>query len=235
MKNLKIIFFALGSFFWAACSNGQQSAAQLDALAFQKSIAENPNAVILDVRTASELKSGFIAKAVHMDWNDKSVEQEMLKLDKSKSYYVYCLSGGRSSSAADLLRSNGFANVYELKGGIMKWRAANLPLVTENQEPLSQGMSKKDYDLLLAKDKIVLIDFYADWCAPCKKMAPYLAEMKEEYAGKVEIVRIDADKNLELCRALGIDALPVVYIYKNGTKTFEHLGFISKEDLQKEL
>ena len=65
------------------------------------------------------------------------------------------------------MRADGFKEVYELQGGIMKWRGANLPETTSTVV-LAMGMSKQHYDSLLVSDKLVLIDFYADWCAPCK-------------------------------------------------------------------
>ena len=230
--NVKYIVGLVLSLFIISCSNGQNASKQLSAKDFKAKIEQTENAVILDVRTPSEFQKGGIKSAVNIDWNDNNSEASLLKLDKQKTYFVYCLSGGRSASAADFLRSNGFPNVYELNGGILSWRAAGYD---EPSSETTSGISMEAYQKMYANDKIVLIDFYADWCAPCKKMAPYLEELKKEYAGKVEIIRIDADQNAELCKQLNINGLPVVYIYKSGTKTFEHLGFISKEDLVKEL
>jgi thioredoxin len=79
------------------------------------------------------------------------------------------------------------------------------------------------------------VDFYADWCAPCKKMKPYLDEISTEMADKVVVLRINADDNKQLCKDLKIDALPVLHVYKNAVKTWTNVGFIEKADVVKQL
>lgn len=227
---LAVMIFTLVS-----CSNGQTKT-RLNATEFNDAMSKSNNAVVLDVRTPGEFVSGHLSNALNIDWNDANSESELKKLDPSKDYFVYCLSGGRSSSAAEYLRSNGFKNVYELNGGIMKWRAAGLPETTEEAATAANvGMSMSDYQKLLQSDKPVVIDIFAEWCGPCKKMSPYLTEMQNTMSDKVTIIRIDADKNTALCKELKVDALPTIYVYKNNTKTFEHIGFLSKEDLIKQL
>ena len=132
------------------------------------------------------------------------------------------------------MRSSGFKEVYELSGGIIKWRAANLPETTDNAVA-STGMSKKQYDDLLKSDKLILIDFYADWCAPCKKMKPYLEEISKEMKDKVVVIRINADDNQSLTKELKIDELPVLSLYKNKNLIWTNKGYISKEDVVKQL
>ena len=229
---LVLILATLGS-----CSNGQSSKTKLSASEFNDKIKSSKNAVVLDVRTPGEFTAGHLENAVNIDWNNSSSETELKNLDPTKEYYVYCLSGGRSSGAAEFLRSNGIKNVYELNGGIMKWRAAGLPETTDNTSKTkeSNGLTMEAYQALLKNEKTVVIDIFAEWCGPCKKMAPYLNEMQNTMSDKVVIIRIDADKNVELCKQLNVDALPTVYVYKKNQKTFEHIGFISKEDLVKEL
>lgn len=144
---------------------------------------------------------------------------------------VYCLSGGRSASAAASLRSKGFTNVLELNGGMMKWRAAGLP-EDGGEAKANTGMSKDDYNQLLNTDKLVIVDFYAPWCNPCKKMAPYLEEMAKESEATLKIVRINADDNPVIANELKVDALPTLFIYKANKLVWSNVGYISKEDLQ---
>jgi len=132
------------------------------------------------------------------------------------------------------MRSDGFKEVYELTGGIMEWRAADLPETT-NSTTESTGMSKQQFDALLNSDKLVLVDFYADWCAPCKKMKPYLDEISTEMEDKVVVVRINADDNKQLCKDLKIHALPVLQLYKNKSMTWANTGFIGKEEVVKQI
>jgi thioredoxin len=92
-------------------------------------------------------------------------------------------------------------------------------------------MSKMDFDSLIVNDKIVLVDFYADWCEPCKRMKPFLDEIALEMVDKVEVIRINADEHPNLCKTLGINALPVVQVYKNKQLSWTHNGYISKKEL----
>jgi thioredoxin len=193
-----------------------------------------PTATIIDVRTTDEFSKGHLANANNYDWNGNEFDKQIAPLDKSKPVFVYCLSGGRSSSAASKMRSEGFKTVYELDGGIMKWRGANLPETTDNTVT-PNGMSKLQFDALLNSDKLVLIDFYADWCAPCKKMKPYLDEISKDMADRVVVIRINADDNQALCKELKIDALPVLQLYKNKTLKWTNTGFIDKAEVVKQL
>jgi thioredoxin len=132
------------------------------------------------------------------------------------------------------MRSVGFKAVYELSGGIMKWRSENLP-ETSGESNKSTGMTKQEFDELLNVEKLVLIDFYADWCAPCIKMKPYLEEISKDMADKVVVIRINADDNQALCKELQIDALPVLHLYKNKSLTWTNSGFIDKSEVIKML
>lgn len=221
-----------------ACSNqaqtsGQTTETNLNVKAYYEQLKTTPEAVVLDVRTAEEFADGHLENAINIDWTDSEFESQSATIDKSKPVYVYCLSGARSAEAADFLRSKGFKSVYNMDGGIMAWRAAKLPM-TGTAEKVT-GMSMEQYNLLIQSDKIVLVDFYADWCAPCKKMAPYLTEIAKEQAGKVELVRIDADAHPELCQALGVDALPTLKVYKKGKQTWSNVGYIEKESVLKQI
>lgn len=81
-------------------------------------------AVVLDVRTEGEFSEGHIPHAINMEIGEMS-EEEIEKLDKEKTYLLYCRSGGRSSRAAQMLDFLGFKNVYNLEGGYMEWVKKN--------------------------------------------------------------------------------------------------------------
>ncbi len=219
-----------------SCINGQtqSSNTNLSATEFKKHIKQMPTAPIVDVRTSQEFAKGHLQNALNYNWNGNDFQNQISTLDKSKPVFVYCLSGGRSSSAADKMRSDGFIEVYELNGGIMKWRAANLPETT-NTTTSSTGITKQQFDALLNSDKLVLIDFYADWCAPCKKMKPYLEKISKDMADKVVVIRINADDNRALCKEMKIDALPVLQLYKNKTLIWKNTGYIGKEEVLKQI
>jgi thioredoxin len=236
MKNYLIISNLIIAFLFIGCVNGQNKSVKtsLSATEFAEKIKQMPKSPVIDVRTPDEFSKGHLKSAKNININGNDFNEQISKIDKSKPVFVYCLSGARSSSAASYMRSSGFKEVYELSGGIMKWRAANLPETTEN-EVKSTGMTKKQFDNLLNSNKLVLIDFYADWCAPCKKMKPYLEEISKDMADKVLVIRINADDNQALCKELKIDALPVLSLYKNKSLIWTNKGYISKEDVVKQL
>ncbi|WP_430403274.1 thioredoxin domain-containing protein [Fluviicola sp.] len=229
----KLLSIALLTLVLISCSNGQ-TASSLSATKFSAKLKELPDAPILDVRTPEEFSNGHLEHALNYDWNGAEFEQQIGSLDKSKPVFVYCLSGGRSSQAASNMRAEGFKEVYELEGGLMQWRSQNLPETTSN-EVLPKGMSKQDFEALTNSDELVLIDFYADWCVPCKKMEPYLNEIANDLKNTVTVIRINVDENQELCKELGISSIPVLQVYKNKKITWTNTGFIEKSEVLKHL
>lgn len=246
MKNtilLGILFTFIGL---TSCKNNSQTSSDnaagssnlLSVTDFSDKLTATPDAIILDVRTPSEYNGGHIQHAINADINNPNFANTIGQLDKSKPIFVYCLSGARSRSAVEYLLSQGFSQLYDLEGGMMKWRAAGLPETTEATSEASaaaKGMDKLQFEALVKNDKIVLVDFYADWCQPCKKMEPYLHEISTEMANTVEVVRVNADENPVLMKDLGIDALPTIQVYKQNELAWNHVGFIDKASLVKEL
>ncbi len=94
----------------------------LNATEFHDGFKNDSNAVLLDVRTAGEFSMGYIPGAKLIDLMSPNFMGQIEKLDKSKSYYVYCRSGNRSYQAGVMMRKAGFENVYNLAGGIMSWK-----------------------------------------------------------------------------------------------------------------
>lgn len=85
-------------------------------------LAEDTNAVVLDVRTDAEVAEGIIPNAIHIDiYKGQGFVEEIEALDKNKNYYVYCRSGNRSGQACAIMDQLGFANAYNLEGGIIEW------------------------------------------------------------------------------------------------------------------
>ena len=211
------------------CSIGQGSSkTDLSPVEFSKQLKEIENPTILDVRTSREFAEGHIQNALNIDWNGSSFDAQVSKLDKKTTLFVYCLSGGRSASAASHLRSIGFTNVLELDGGIMGWRSAGLPETTDSKIVKNTGMSTTDFEKLLQTDKVVLVDFYAEWCGPCKKMKPSIEAIEREMTN-VKVIRIDVDKHADLVNSFGIQEIPILRVYKQGKITWEQKGFVEKE------
>jgi len=89
----------------------------------------NPDFVILDVRTAEEVADGHIENAINIDFYSEAFRDELNKLDKNKTYLIYCRSGGRSGSALDIMAELNFKEAYNLLGGINQWKAEGLSTV----------------------------------------------------------------------------------------------------------
>ena len=87
---------------------------------FRKEYESTPGAVLLDVRTAAEFKSGTLPKAINIDMMSPSFKSNVAKLDKSKTYFVFCRSGNRSGQACKTMYQMGF-DVRNLTGGIGAW------------------------------------------------------------------------------------------------------------------
>ena len=85
-------------------------------------LENDENAVVVDVRTENEVREGIIKNAIHIDiYKGQEFVDTLEELDKSKNYYVYCRSGNRSGQACKIMDQLGFANAYNLQGGILQW------------------------------------------------------------------------------------------------------------------
>jgi len=87
----------------------------------------NPNFVILDVRTPEEFLSEYIENAVNLDYYSDTFRNDLDKLDKNKTYLIYCRSGRRSGNALNIMKELDFREVYNMLGGIVKWKSKGLP------------------------------------------------------------------------------------------------------------
>lgn len=85
-------------------------------------ISQNPDIVVLDVRTPGETAQGMIQNAIEIDYNGSDFAGKVSKLDKSKTYLVYCKSGGRSARASKQMINAGFTDVTNMKGGYSAWK-----------------------------------------------------------------------------------------------------------------
>src|SRR5690606_13835531 len=94
-------------------------------------LEKDTNAVILDCRTDAEVDEGIIPNAIHIDiYKGQDFINEIEALDKTKNYYVYCKSGGRSGQACSIMNQLGFENAYNLIGGFNEWRGETTSIKT---------------------------------------------------------------------------------------------------------
>jgi len=198
---------------------------------FYNELNVSTDPLIIDVRTSEEFSKGHLENALNIDWNGKEFEDQITILNNERPVFIYCLSGGRSSKASNKMIELNFKNISELKGGIIEWRKNFLPEEIINTDDIN-SLSISQFNNLITSDKLVLIDYYAKWCAPCKVMEPFLDEISNEKVDVVKLVRIDYDENLPLIKNLGIYGLPVIQLYSNNKLLWSKEGFIDKKNIE---
>ncbi|MBK8806201.1 MAG: thioredoxin [Bacteroidales bacterium] len=195
---------------------------------------QNKDVSILDVRTLNEFNGAHIAKAININIYDPNFQNSVLTLPKDKPVYVYCLSGNRSLHAANFLIQSGYTKVYNLTRGIISWNALSLPVeknITAQATPQVNNYSISQFESIINSEKIIFVDFYAPWCAPCKEMMPMMEELEKEYAGKIKIIKVNTDASKELTSHLKIASIPYLVLYKEGKPLFKYEGKLTKQEL----
>lgn len=196
-----------------------------------ESMSKRSDVQLVDVRTAAEFKKGFIEGSSNIDFNGNGFKRGVANLDPGKTVLVYCLSGGRSAKAAEYMRRQGLT-VYELKGGILQWNKSKKPLVGGAS---SNALTSEKFVRSLSEEKLVLVDFFAPWCGPCKVMAPELEKIQKQHQNKVVLLKINADDNRRLMDSLQVDVLPTLLLYKNGKEVWKSTGLTSGDEIEKVL
>ncbi|AQG78196.1 thioredoxin domain-containing protein [Spirosoma montaniterrae] len=216
MKKILIAILAL--------TTASATAQSLAPDAFEQQLKQSPTAQLIDVRTPGEFGGGHLRGAQNIDFRQAAFAQTISGLDKTKPVFVYCLSGGRSAEAAKLMREQGFAAVYELAGGYLKWTTKLKPVEGVKINPSAKAISPDELKQTVANNRLVLVDFYAPWCAPCQKMMPIMEQLQTQYAGKLLVVKADADASKALMQTQQVDEIPTLLLFKNGQLTQRLIG-----------
>ena len=91
-------------------------------------------------------------------------------------------------------------------------------------------MNTKFQDIINT-DKPVLIDFFATWCGPCKMLAPILKEVKDNFADRISILKVDVDKNQELASHYQVRGVPTMMLFQSGKQLWRQSGVLSKQEI----
>ncbi len=201
---------------------------------FRKRLKTKPGS-LLDVRTPSEFANGHIAGAGQLNYYALDFKQKLLLLPKDQPVYLYCNTGWRSKRAAQILSDNEYSRVYNLEKGIMEWNLEDLPVVIEpNAQPDAvDKMEPDEFYALIQSDKPVFVDFYAPWCAPCRKMLPIIDSLHSEYKDKITIVKINVDASKKLVKELQLGSVPFLAMYHHGNIKFDHHGMLTRIEIEK--
>jgi rhodanese-related sulfurtransferase len=201
----------------------------VDVAKFSQAITA-ADAQILDVRTAGEFQSGHIANALQANWLDpQEFKKRTQHLDKAKTIYIYCQSGGRSASAQTALMQDGF-KVVNLEGGMSNWKMQQMPV--EGSGNVVQ-MRVVDFKKLIASNEYVLVDIGATWCPPCRKMQPIMDALKQTPPKPFYFLAVDGGQDIDVMKSVKADDLPTFILFKNGVEVWRKVGVAPKEDFEK--
>lgn len=96
------------------------------------------------------------------------------------------------------------------------------------------NIKRKDFQTeVLLSDRLVVADFYAPWCGPCKELAPVLEEIDKKYAGKIKVVKINVDEEESIAVRFGVANIPTVIFFKDGKTIVSFVGFRSLAETEK--
>ncbi len=239
-KMKKTLYLSVLLIYLFNTSNAQDSfqendVIQVNSIEFQKLI-ENTNGTFLDVRTKSEFSAEHIENSGQLNYYALDFKKKLLLLPSDQPIYLYCNTGYRSQKAAEYLIKKGYKNVYNLEHGIMEWNLKELPVIEGDKSLLGKEnmMTVNEYKKLISSDTTVFIDFYAPWCAPCRKMMPMIDSLKTEYHEKIKIVKVNADISKKLVKELKLIGVPYLVLYKNNEKLYEKSGMVKREELTTE-
>ena len=218
-----------------ATGNSQSSIKRkVSADEFDKKLSTIGGAQLIDVRTPGEYETGHLKNAINIDFNSDGFKEQISKMKKSSPILIYCLSGGRSASAADEMETMGFTEIYNLDGGIMKWQSEGKSLEIGKGAITVPGLTIDEFQKMIPANKTVLVDYNAKWCEPCKKMLPVLEALSAKQGDKLALIKIDADENKELLNQKGISGIPYLELYRDGKLVWKHNGYIDEDQLLKE-
>lgn len=92
-----------------------------------------------------------------------------------------------------------------------------------------ENTNKVNFEAAVENNHLVLVDFYATWCGPCKMMAPIIEDLNKELEGKVKVLKVDVDQEFELARKFQISAIPTLVLIKDGKVVSKTMGYKPKD------
>lgn len=230
MKSIKMSLALVAIITLISCGANKQDSQTLEAKVFADKLNSEKEYTLLDVRSPEEFSANHLENAKNINVNDLNFIQQAALLDKNKTVLVYCKSGARSNKAAKQLQEMGY-DVRELQGGLLNWQSEGYPVVKDTKKS-TEEYTMATYNEAILRDKLVLVDFQAVWCPPCKMMAPHIEAMKTKYGDQLAVLKVDTDKSAEVTEHFKINAIPQIKLYKDGKEIYDKTGYHSAEDLE---
>lgn len=94
-------------------------------------------------------------------------------------------------------------------------------------------IQESEFDSLLSQEKVLVVDFTATWCGPCRLISPLIEQLAQEYTGRAKVVKVDVDTNKPLFKKFGIRSIPAVLFFKNGDLVEQMIGTSSYEQFSR--
>jgi len=132
----------------------------------------------------------------------------------------------RINKLATVLVILAFSTIYSCGSGVK----GNNSATTENELKIINDMGS--FNEIINSSTPVLVDFYADWCAPCKMMAPILQQVSKDMEGKVKVIKVDVDKNEDAARKYQIRSIPTMILFKNGKAVWQGVGVMQADQIK---
>jgi len=114
----------------------------------------------------------------------------------------------------------------------MMWKMKNTPIVADHENVIT--LTDKNFQQQ-TKNKVVLVDFWAAWCAPCRMMAPVLNDVADELSGNSHVGKVNIEQYQSLAQKFKVRSIPTIILFKNGTEINRFVGIKSKDFLLKEI
>ncbi len=94
-----------------------------------------------------------------------------------------------------------------------------------------KAMTVEEFDKAIASEKLTMVDFYTTWCGPCKMMAPFIEQIKNEQSSIVNVLKVDAEAQLDISERYKLEGYPTIIFFKKGEVIYKQLGALDKEGL----
>lgn len=213
MKN-KITYLLLIAL--TACSNKVQNVSP-EALK-QSDVSTQ----IVDLRTKAEYDKAHVPGAINL--NSDNVEQVASHIYKEMPVVLY---GPGSDKVAAGLSQGGFRKVMLLEGGIEAWKNAKY----DTEKLILYDNDTIPFEKARMGSKLVLVDFNAVWCGPCKRIEPFIKDVRVNRASEVSVYSIDTDQNPSLAAEYKAESIPLLVFIKNNQEVHRSVGLISLQKI----